>query len=702
MRSRGFFSQFFEACTNVRSLAQLHSLLLKNSLLPDSFFATKLTSSYAQYASIELARKLFDETPHRSVFLWNAILRAYCKEKQWKNTLHLFHSMISTGDKPDNFTVSIALKACAGLGLSAFEMGKSIHGFAKKNYKIDTDMFVGAALIAMYSKCGEMGDAHQVFVEFPQPDVVLWTSMVSGFQQNGKSEEALLFFSQMSMMEHVIPDPVTLVSMVSASTQSGNLRAGRCCHGFIIRMGFDCDLCLVNCLLNFYAKVGIVKNARNLFEKMSNRDVISWSSMVACYAQNGKVIEALELFNEMMEKQFKPNSVTVVSALQACGAACDLREGRRLHEFAAQNGFELELAVSTALVDMYMKCSSPEDAINLFHRMPNKDVVSWAALISGYAQNGLANESLGEFQRMLLDGIRPDAVTLVKILTACSQLGIFQQALCLHGYLVSSGFDDNVFVGASLLDLYSKCGSLDNAIRVFERMGDKDVVVWSSMIAGYGIHGLGDEAIRIFNLMTQSFREPNHVTFVSILSACSHAGLIEEGKKIFDSMTSVYNVVPGSEHYSIMVDILGRKGELDRAMELINQMPIPVGPHVWGALLGGCRIHHNVEMGEIAARNLFKIDPNHTGYYVLMSNIYAVDGKWDNVAGVRSLMREKGLKRIPGRSLIEVGNEVNSFLSGDLSHPKSERICGLLRKLEVRMREEGYVPETMLLLGNVE
>ncbi|KAJ4954649.1 hypothetical protein NE237_011432 [Protea cynaroides] len=669
MRIRGLISPLFEACKDGKSVAQLHSYILKNGLIHDSFFVTKLSASYIKCFSLKRAHKLFDETPRPSVYLWNSILRGYSREKQWKTTLHLFLQMLSsttitaTGDvKPDNFTISIALMACTEL--SAIEMGRAIHGLVKKSKKIGSDMFVGSALIELYVKHGGMDDALQVFDEFPQPDVVLRTSMVTGYQQSGHAEMAISFFSRMVVMEGVSPDPVTLVSVVSAGAQMLNIEVGRCVHGFMIRMGFNVHLCLVNSLLNLYAKTGSVNNARNLFMKMPQKDVISWSTMIACYAQNGKASDALDLFNEMIENGFEPNSVTVVGALQACAAACDSKEGRKIHEIAIQKGFEFEVSVSTALVDMYMKCSCLKEAVDLFKRIPKKDVVSWAALIGGFAQNGLANESIGIFHTMLCSETRPDAVTMVKLLTASSEIGNLHQALCLHGFLVTSGFDHKIFVGAALIELYSKCGSIDDAIRVFEGINDRDVIVWSSMIAGYGIHGLGREALETFDrLIETTFLRPNRVTFLSVLSACSHSGLVGEGIKIFDKMVHECRINPSLEHYSVMVDLLGRTGELEKALQLIDQMPEPAGPHVWGALLGACRLHHNVKIGEIAAKNLLRLDPDHVGYYALLCNIYAADGKWHNAAAIRTLIKEKGLKKMPGYSSIDIGKELHPFLA---------------------------------------
>ncbi|KAM2858433.1 hypothetical protein COP2_023972 [Malus domestica] len=704
MKRREVLANLLASCNSAKSVAQLHSQTLKAGLSQDSFFATKLNALYAKYESLGHARKVFDETLHRTVYLWNAMLRSYCREDRWEETLCLFRSMMSESrgndEKPDNFTIPIALKACARL--RALACGKIIHGFVKKHEKVALDMFVGSALIELYSKCGQMGEAVKVFDEFLHPDVFLWTSMVTGYEQNGDPEEALEFFSRMVMVGCINPDQVTLVSAVSACAQLSNFRIGSCVHGVSIRNGFNSDLSLGNALLNLYAKTGSVKTAARLFMKMLEKDVVSWSSMIACYTHNGDVTEALNLFNKMIDTRIEPNSVTLVSALQACALAGNLEEGKKIHKIATRKCFELDVKVATALIDMYMKCSAPEKAGDLFNRMPEKDVVSWAALLSGYAHNGMAYKSIGVFRDMLSDETKPDAVAMVKLLAACSELGILQQALCVHAYVIKRAFKNNIFVGASLIELYSKCGSIDNAVLVFEGITDKDVVIWSAMIAGYGVHGQGEEALKVFDRMVKhSDVKPNDVTFLSILSACSHSGLVEEGIEIFNTMLPEYQLKPGPEHYGIIVDLLGRTGELDKAMEIVETMPNPTAPHVWGAFLGACRIHNNTKLGEVAAKSLFRLDPNHAGYYILLSNIYAMDNKWENVTNLRTLIKEKGLKKVSGQSIVEVGNDICSFVAGDRLHLDSDQIYGVLGKLEVKMREEGYVPNVDLLLQNM-
>ncbi|KAK1402737.1 Pentatricopeptide repeat-containing protein [Heracleum sosnowskyi] len=681
-----------EACSNVNSLAKLHSIIIKAGHLEDTFYANKLIALYTKLSHFTIARKLFDELPHRTVFTWNSILKCYNRDKRFRETLCLFSDM-GFEQKPDHGTILLAMKAC--VGLKSLKFGKMIHGFVKKEEVIDSNLFVGSGLIDLYSRCGVMSDAVRVFEEYSEPDVVLWTMIVTGYEQNGWPREALGFFARMVNVACVSPDQVTLISVVSACAQLLDLKAGRKVHGLLIKMGFDSRLSLVNALLNLYAKTGSLDDATCLFRIMEEKDVISWGSMISCYAHNGAAKEALDLLNKMIFEKVEPNAVIVISALQACEANCNLKEGKKIHQLAIQKGLELDILVSTALIDMYMNCSSPSEAVELFYRMPIKDEVVWSTLLCGCVQNGMAHKSMAIFCNMLSSGVQPDGIAMVKILTACSELGIIQQTLCLHGYVVRGGFENNSFVEASLIESYSKCGSLDNAIKIFDKVTDRDVVIWSSMIAGYGIHGQGREALDLFHLMVNnSLVKPNSVTFLSVLSACSHAGLIEEGICLFEEMVNEHRLTPDSNHYAIVVDLLGRTGELEKAMEIINLMP-KVEPHVWGAFLGACTIHHKTELGEVAARNLLQLHSEHAGYYILMSNIYAADGKWDNVAEIRNLIKQKNMKKVSAVSMIEANSEVHSFVAGDRCHPTTENIYMLLKKLELNMVAEGYVPNVV-------
>ncbi|KAL6512857.1 hypothetical protein OROHE_019647 [Orobanche hederae] len=642
----------FEACKNRRCLNQLHSLTIKTALTHDTLFAGKLIDLCSRFTPLRETRKLFDEIPHRTVYIWNSILKSYCKDKRFKELLFLFSDLFLSG-KPDVYSISVALKACTAL--KALDYGKIIHGFVRKSDHSSTDLFVGSALVELYSNCGRMDDALYVFDEFPEPDTVLWTTMITRYHQNGESVHALEFFARMVMVKCVVLDSITLISVVSACAQMSDLKAGRSVHGYIIRMGFENGLSLSNALLNLYRKTGSVDAAVNLFEKMPEKDVITWGSMIACYAHNGCAKEALDLFSDMSVEGIDPNAAVFISTLQACEATYNLDMGRRIHKLAIRKGFYLDILVSTALIDMYMNCSSPDDAIHVFDQMPEKDVVCFSAMLHGCVENGRQDKSFNVLRDMLGKGFRPDAFDLTKILTACSELGVFQQTSCIHGFAIRADLAENLFVRASLIESYAKCGSLNCAIEIFEQTKYRDVVIWSSMFAAYGFHGKGQEALQLFNHMIKnSSVKPNEVSFLSILSACSHAGLVKEGINTFNMMVDDYQLKPNSKHYGVLVDLLGRSGELEKAIGFIGHIQEPVEADVWGALLNSCRIYGNTEIGEIAAKKLFDLSPCHAGHYVLLSNMYADEKKWENVAQVREFVRERQLKKVSGQSAIEI------------------------------------------------
>jgi len=571
--------------------------------------------------------------------------------------------------------------------LPSLAHGRAVHAVAVRSCAASEDAFVAAAVVQMYARCGDMAGAVNAYGVLEKPDVVLLTSVVTGYEQNGLAMEAMEFFARNVVGQGVAVTPVTLVSVISAAAQLGDAWNGRASHAYLVRNSLGYNLALVNAVLGFYVKIGDVQTARRLFEGMVDRDVVTWSSMIKGYVRSGDAHEALRMYKGMVHAGLQPNSVTLVSILQACALAVDVEEGKSIHHIAVNMGCELEVGVATALVDMYMKCSCHEEAMHLFHQMPRKDVVAWGAVISGLTQNGLPDESIQMFKCMLLDDHAPDAVTMVKVLNACSDSGVGRQATCLHGYLVRSGFDNKMFVVDALLDLYSKCGNLDSAVRVFDSTTEKDVVLWSSMIAGYGAHGLGQEAVALYQKMIGSSIKPNSVTFVSVLSACSHSGMVQEGRQIFDSMTRVYGVMPNPEHQSAMVDLLGRAGELQEAIKFIQEMDGRAVADTWCALLAACR-EHNTEMSEAVAENLIKLDPDHVGYYNLLTNIYAFDEKWESVKETRDTVQGRGLHKVPGYSAVEINNAVHTFTAGERSHQDHENICTLLCDLSRKLRGE--------------
>ncbi|EPS73646.1 hypothetical protein M569_01107, partial [Genlisea aurea] len=610
--------------------------------------------------------------------VWNRLFNLHYSENRYRECLSLFSGIFP--QKPGFCATAVTLKACAGLRSLVF--GKMVHGFIKKTDEIGRNLFVVSALVQLYAKCGEMDDALCVFDEYPRPDTVLWTCVITGYEQNHQPEQSLKFFGRMVAENSRPCDPITLVSLVSACGQMLNLRTGRSIHGYMIRSAFEYSLPLVNAVLHLYGKLGCINPAANLFKSMLKRDVISWGSIIACHAHHGFPGNAIDLFNQMLAGGIEPNAVSFVSAFQACEVTRNLEEGKRLHKFAAMKGFDTDLFVSTALVDMYMNCCSPSEAFEVFDSMPQKDAFCFSAMLSGCVRNGMPYESIQLFHDMVVSNLRPGAFDLVNALAACSELGFLQQTRCCHSFTVKHGFQSDPFTSASLVECYAKCGSLDEAFDIFSNTKSRDVVMWSAMLAAYGYHGKAEDALEMFNeMVNSSVSKPNEVSFLSLLSACSQAGLLNEGSQIFNRMLNEYELSPGSKHYGTVVDLLGRAGELEEALEFIISRVPPQPPagssDVWGALLGACWVHKESEMGEVAAKELMKLGSSRGGggHRILMSNMYAADGKWVDAAEVRRRVAvgKKEVRR-RGESVIEIRDVVRRFVANDTSH----RDCGRL------------------------
>ena len=430
----------------------------------------------------------------------------------------------------------------------------------------------------------------------------------------------------------------------------------------------------------------------------------------------------------MLSEGVEPNCFTFSAVLKVC----PLGPGKALHCQAIKFGFDSDLYVRTGLVDVYARAGDVWSAQHLFDTMPEKslvsltamltcfakhgkldearvlfdgmrkrDVVCWNVMIDGYTQHGMPNEALFLFRKMLRARVKPNEVTVLSLLSACGQLGALESGKWLHTYMANNGIRINVHVGTALIDMYCRCGSVEDARLVFDRIQDKDVVAWNSMIIGYAIHGFSQDALELFNGMRKIGYQPTDITFIGILSACAHAGWVSEGLEFFRSMKDEYGIKPKIEHYGCMVNLLSRAGHLEEAYELIKNMKIDPDPVLWGTLLGACRLHDNAALGEEIAEFLVRHDLANSGTYILLSNIYAAAGNWEGVARVRTLMKESGIQKEPGCSSIEVNNKVHEFLAGDKKHPKSKEIYVMLEEINGWLKAHGYTPQTDIVLHDL-
>ncbi|XP_029130097.1 pentatricopeptide repeat-containing protein DOT4, chloroplastic-like isoform X2 [Cajanus cajan] len=551
-----------------------------------------------------------------------------------------------------------------------------------------------------YFKNGGVDSAHKLFDELGDRDVVSWNSMISGCVMNGFSHTALEFFIQMLMLR-VAVDLATLVNALVACANIGSLSLGRAIHGHGVKTCFSREVMFNNTLLDMYSKCGDLTDAIQAFEKMGRTTVVSWTSLIAAYVREGLCDDAIRLFYEMESKGVIPDVYSMTSVLHACACSNSLDKGREVHNYFRRNNLSLSLPVSNALMDMYAKCGSMEEAYLVFSRIPVKDTVSWNIMIGGYSKNSLPNEALKLFVEMQEES-RPDGFTMAGILPACGSLAALEIGRGIHGRILRNGYSSDLHVANALIDMYVKCGSLVHAQLLFDMIPEKDLITWTVMIAGYGMHGFGNEAIATFQKMRIAGIKPDEITFTSILYACSHSGLLNEGWEFFNSMISECNMKPELEHYACMVDLLARTGNLSKAYKFIETMPIKPDATIWGALLCGCRIHHDVDLAEKVAEHVFELEPENTGYYVLLANIYAEAKKWEEVKKLRERIGKRGLKKSPGCSWIEVQGKFTIFVSADTSHPQAERIASLLNNLRIKMKNEGYSPKMRYALINAD
>ncbi|KAL8127383.1 hypothetical protein AgCh_014340 [Apium graveolens] len=534
-----------------------------------------------------------------------------------------------------------------------------------------------------------------------------WNSVIAELARDGDSVEALRAFSSMRKLS-VVPNRSTFPCAIKSCSALFDLHSGKQAHQQAFVFGLESDLFVSSALIDMYSKCGYLVDARTLFDELPQRNVVSWTSMFTGYVQNRLSHDALLLFKEFLkeegesEEEVRIDSVALVSVLSACSRVSGKSITEGVHDFIIKRGFEGDTGVGNTLMDAYAKCGEVGVSRKVFDGMNEKDVISWNSMIAVYAQVGKSAEALELFYALVRDkNIHYNAVSLSAVLLACAHSGALQVGKCLHNQAIKMGLQETVYIGTSVVDMYCKCGRIEAAKRAFDQMKEKNVKTWSAMVAGYGAHGHAKEALDVFYRMNSAGVKPNYITFVSVLAACSHAGMLDEGNHWFSAMENKFGIEAGVEHYGCMIDLLGRAGRLDEAYNLIKKMKVKPDFVIWGSLLAACRMHKNVELGEISARKLFELDPKNCGYYVLLSNIYADAGRWEDVERMRIFMKNRGLTKPPGFSLVEFKGRVHVFLVGDVEHPEHEKIYAYMEKLYAELEEAGYMPNMTSVLHDV-
>lgn len=682
------------ACARSKSLKQgtlIHQKCITLGLQNDFTFRKELINLYFSAHLYDYAKHVFDSIENPSeISLWNGLMAAYTKNFMYSEALDLFERLlIYPYLKPDSYTYPSVLKACGGLGRIGW--GKMIHPCLIKTGFI-IDVVVGSSLVGMYAKCNRFEHAIQMFDEMHEKDIACWNTVISCNYQSGKFEEALQYFELMRRCGFG-PDSVTITTAISSCARLLDLKRGRQIHKELVDSGFLLDSFVSSALVDMYGKCGDIEMAVEIFEQIPRKTIVAWNSMIAGYGLKGDSISCLKLFNRMHNEGLKPSLTTLSSIIMACSRSARLQEGTLVHGYIVRNRIQPDIFINSSLMDLYFKCGKVKSAENVFTTIPKTNAVPWNVMVSGYVTAGKYFEALRIFSEMKEALIQPDAITLTSVLAACSQLAALEKGKEIHNLIIEKKFENNEVLMGALLDMYAKCGAVDEAFGVFKCLPVKDLVSWTSMIAAYGSHGRAFEALRLFTEMQKSNVKPDGVTFLAILSACGHAGLVDEGFFLFNQMISVYDIKPRVEHYSCVIDLLGRAGRLHEAYEVLQRNPeIRHDAGLLSTLFSACRLHRDFDLGVEIAESLIDKDPDDPSTYIVLSNIYASVQKWDEVRKVRSKMRELGLKKNPGCSWIEIDQKIQPFFVEDNSHWQVELINECLANLTSHMEKEELLP----------
>ncbi|CAA2969532.1 pentatricopeptide repeat-containing At1g08070, chloroplastic-like [Olea europaea subsp. europaea] len=535
--------------------------------------------------------------------------------------------------------------------------------------------------------------AESIFCALEKPDSSAYNVMIRGYTKKGLPEKAILLFRQ--MIEHMVePDEFTFPSILKACSRLNASREGEQIHTHVLKLqnGFGSKEFVENALVFLYASCGRVNLARQMFDEMSKRSAITWNSMFSGYVRGGYWQEVFGLFRKMVEMNVGFNEVTLISVLTACGRVGDLELGEWISEYVEVKGLMNNANLVTSLVDMYAKCGRVDIASGLFDKLCTKDVIAWSAMISGYSQANQCKEALSLFHEMQKTNVEPNEVTMVSVLSSCAVLGALETGKWVHSYIKKNNLKLTVTLGTALVDFYAKCGCVDNAIDVFRVMPSRNVWSWTVLIQGLANDGRGRRALEFYNLMLKEKVVPNDVTFIAVLCACSHAGLVHEGRGLFASMSRDFGIEPRIEHYGCVVDMLGRTGLIEEAYQFIKSMPIKPNAVIWRTLLASCKVHKHVEIGEESLKNAIRSEPAHSGDYILLSNLYASVGRSDDATSLRNEMKVLGIKKNPGCSYIELDGIIHELLAEDKWHEELDEIYRATEDMVERIKLAGYVP----------
>lgn len=703
------YSLVLKSCIRTRNFhlgRLIHSKINDSRIQLDSIVLNSLISLYSKSGDWETARTIFENMgEERDMVSWSAMISCYGHCKMEKEAVLTFFDMVKSGEYPNQFCFSAVVQACSNYEYAW--IGVVIFGFLIKSGYLDSDVCVGCALIDLFAKgFRDLESAKIVFDRMPEKNSVSWTLMITRLSQLSDPGSAVDCFLDM-ICSGFVADRFTYSSILSACAELEWSSFGEQLHGLVMKLGLSLDVCVGCSLVDMYAKCsadGSMVSARKVFDQMPHHNVMSWTAVITGYAQSGRNdLQAIVLYRKLMEEgTVAPNHFTFSSLLKACTSISLLDMGKKLHCQAVKLGLASVNCVGNALINFYARCGSMEEAHRAFEILFEKNLISYNTIVNAYAQDLNSEEAFECLSRADYTGIGVDAFTFASLLSGAASVGAVGKGEQIHARLLKTGYESNLCVCNALISMYSRSANIDAALQVFRGMEELNVVSWTAIITGYSKHGFAKQALELFKEMLGTGFRPNEVTYIAVLSACSHAGMIDEGWKHFHMMSEKHGITPRMEHYACMVDLLGRSGYLEKALDFIRSMPIAADALVWRTLLGACREYGNSELGKHAAEMILEQEPSDPAAHVLLSNLYASDGNWEEVARIRKGMKESNVIKEAGCSWIENGNRVHKFYVGDTKHPLAKKIYSKLDQLYIKMKEMGYVPDTNFVLHDME
>lgn len=665
-------------CNSIRSLVHgmhVHSHIVKIGFDSDTNVGNTLISMYAKGGSLDCAHVVFHKLTVRDSVTWNALIAGSVQCEHFEEALQVFYQMQEEGFGSDHVTFVCALQACSHL--ADLDLGQHIHMQMVK-HGVSFHLLASNTLIDMYANCKSSLDAVFIFTRLPERDTASWNVLIGVAAREGFAHEVFHMFHQMQS-ENVAVNHISLTAVLQACTAAADLKRGIQVHSMIVKKGYELDAFVGSSLIEMYGKCKRLGDAQKVFESLPVKNAIVWNALIAGFAQDGHAQMACNLFLQMQAAGLEATCTTFLCILPVFSSLDSLSGGRRVHALIIEKGM-LDPVVCHSLIQMYGRCWHLEGAGTVFNQFHNQDVLLWSALIVSHLNNGHAREALQLFKQMQHESINPDRVASMLILKVCASLAALEQGRHIHLLLVENGLELELCIGNTLVDMYAKCGSLDDATAMFCRLPERDVVTWSAMISGYADHSNYFLASGCFEKMQDDGWMPDDVTYLSLLSACNNTGLVKEGKFHFKRMRDEHGLEPTLDHYSCIVDLLGCNGCINEAKDLLDTLPYRADIVAWTSLLGSCRTHKNVTTG----RQCFDyLKRKGAAGYVCMSKLYAQVGMHDDSENVELLRRHKKKWKKPGKASIEIDKHVHEFVVGDESHPRIDEVHAKLKTLRL-------------------